>query len=158
MVAVSIRQEFSQHFRVPAREAFEWCTDYSPDDPALMGLKGKRRSKRISEDTLILDDTLYPEGKPVSKTKLIKIDSERMTYYNLHLSGPTKNSLYFYRIVPEGEGESRLDYTEYEVTYPDKPPTKKQLAEMAARSADSWKKEWGNLARAMEKDLRGKQS
>jgi len=28
MVAVSASQELSQHFKVPAREAFAWCIDY----------------------------------------------------------------------------------------------------------------------------------
>ena len=159
MVAVvSTRYEFSQHFRVPAAEAFVWCTDYSPDDHALMGLNGRRKSTRVSGDTIILDDTIYPAGKGVNKKKLIKIDPKRMTYYNVHFTGPTKYSLYFYQIVPDGEGESRLDYTAYEVSYPKKAPSKKQLADMAEAESVSWHKEWGNLAKAMERELRGKGS
>ena len=156
MVAVSIRYEFSQHFRVPAAEAYAWCTDYSPKDHALMGLKGRRKSTRISEDAVVLDDTIFPSGRAVRKTKLVRTDPKRMTYYNIHLTGPTKHSLYFYQIVPDGEGESRLDYTGYEVFYPKKAPTKEQLAEMAEAESVSWRREWGNLARAMENELRGK--
>ena len=156
LVAVSVRYEFSQHFRVPAAEAFRWCTDYSPTDHALMGLKGHRKSTRLSHDTIMLDDTIFSGGKGVRKKKLIRTDPNRMTYYNFHLTGPTKHSLYFYQIVPDGEGESRLDYTAYEVTYPKKAPTKIQLAGMAAAEAVNWRREWGNLAKAMEKELRGK--
>ena len=65
MVAVSIRYEFSQHFRATPAEAFAWCTDYSPNDHALMGLKGKRKSTKISEDAFLLDDTMFPSGKAV---------------------------------------------------------------------------------------------
>jgi hypothetical protein len=158
LVAVSTRYEFSQHFRVPAAEAFAWCTDYSPDDHALMGLKGKRKSKRVSEDAVILEDTIYPSGRAVTKTKLVRKDPKTLAYYNVHLTGPTRHSLYTYQIVPDGEGESRLDYTGYEVFYPKRAPTKSQLAEMAEAEAVSWNKEWGNLARAMEKELRGKRS
>jgi len=158
LVAVSIRHEFSQHFRVPAADAFAWCTDYSPTDHALMGLKGSRKSKRVSEDTVILDDTIYSSGKAVTKTKLVRTDAKRLSYYNIHLTGPTKHSLYFYQIVPDGDGESRLDYTGYEMCYPKKAPTKKQIAEMAEGESAVFRKEWGNLAKAMERELRGKRS
>jgi len=158
LVAVSVRYEFSQHFRVPAADAYRWATDYSPTDHALMGLKGKRKSTRVSHDTIMLDDTIFSGGKGVRKRKLVRTDPNRMTYYNFHLTGPTKHSLYFYQIVPDGEGESRLDYTAYEVTYPKKAPTQKQLADMAAVEAETWRREWGNLAKAMEKELRGKRS
>ncbi len=158
MVAVSTRYEFSQHFRVPPAEAFAWCTDYSPRDHALMGLKGKRMPTKTSEDAVVLDGTVFTSGKAVRKTKLVRKDPQRLTYYNIHLTGPTKHSLYFYQIVPDGEGESRLDYTGYEVFYPKKAPTKRQLAEMAEAESVVWRKEWGNLARAVEKELRGKRS
>ncbi len=158
MVAVSVKYEFSQHFRVPPMDAFRWCTDYSPTDYALMGLKGKRKSTRVSHDTIMLDDTIFSEGTGVRKKKLVRTDPERMTYYNIHLTGPTKHSLYFYQIVPDGEGESRLDYTAYEVTYPKKAPTQKQLADMAAVEAESWRRDWGNLAKAMEKEIGAKRS
>ncbi len=104
MVVVSTRYEFSQHFNAPAAEAFAWCTDYDPKDHNLMGLKGFRKVTRVSDDTILLEDTLYPNGKATTKKKLIKTDKERTTYFNLHLTGPNKNSLYFYRIIPEGPG------------------------------------------------------
>lgn len=156
MVAVSIKYEFSQHFRVPAKEAFAWATDYSPRDHALMGIKGDRKFKRVSDGALLLEDTLYHGKKSVTKKKLVRVDPKSHTYYNIHLSGPTKHSLYFYQIVPDGDGESRLDYIGYEVYYPKKAPSKKELAEIMAAESESWRREWGNLAKAMEKDLRGK--
>jgi hypothetical protein len=158
LVAVSIRYEFSQHFRVPPSEAFRWCTDYSPDDYALMGLKGSRKFKRVSDDAVLLDDTVYSAGRAVRKKKLVRIDPKRLTYFNVHLTGPTKHSLYFYQIVPDGDGESRLDYTGYEVYYPRIAPSKKRLADIAEAESVAWRKEWGNLAKAMERELRGKRS
>jgi len=155
LVAVSRRVEYSQHFKVSPQEAFDWCTDYDPDDQARMGLKGRRRFTRLAEDTFLLDDTVYRGNRPVRKTKLVKIDAKRMTYYNVHLTGPTRNSLYSYRIVPDGDGESRLDYTGYELTYPSKRPDERQLAKIEEAGAASWHHNWGNLAKAMEKELRG---
>ncbi|MGH9917618.1 MAG: hypothetical protein ACRD6W_01910, partial [Nitrososphaerales archaeon] len=86
MVIVSTRYEFSQHFNVPATQAFEWCTDYDPKDHNLMGLKGFRKVTKVSDDTVILEDTLYPQGKAVTKKKIIKIDKERMSYFNFHVT------------------------------------------------------------------------
>ena len=158
MVVVSTRYEFSQRFNVPAAQAFEWCTDYDPKDHNLMGLRGFRKVTRISDDTVMLEDTLYPKGKAVTKKKIVKVDRERMTYFNFHTTGANKNSLYFYRIIPEGEGRSRLEYTGYELTYPKKAPSKKQLAATAEADAAARTKEWGLLADAMERELRGKRS
>ena len=158
MVIVTLRYEFSQRFRVPAADAFDWLTDYSPRDHALMGHEGVRKVKRISDDTIILDDTVYPEGKAIRKKKLIKTDRKRLAYYNFHLTGPTKNSLYTYSIVPEGEGKSRLDYTAYEIFETSKAPTKMHLAVMAADEEVTWTREWGLLAKAMERELRKKRS
>jgi hypothetical protein len=156
LVVVSTRYEFSQPFKVPADQAFIWCTDYDSEDQTLMGLKGFRKVTRISDDTVILEDTLYPKGKAVTKKKLVKIDKERMTYFNFHMTGANKNSLYFYRIIPEGDGKSRLEYTGYELTYPKRAPTKKQLAAAAMADAASRTKEWGRLAEAMEREVRAK--
>ncbi|MDA4116525.1 MAG: hypothetical protein OK442_08230 [Thaumarchaeota archaeon] len=158
MVTVSTRYEFSQRFNVPAVQAFAWCTDYDSKDHNLMGLRGFRKVTRISDDTVILEDTLYPEGKAVTKKKIVKIDKERMTYFNFHTTGANKNSLYFYRIIPDGESKSRLEYTGYELTYPKKAPSKKQLAATAEADGAARTKEWGLLADAMEKELRGKRS
>ena len=71
MVVVSTRYEFSQPFKVPAAQAFRWCTDYDSEDHTLMGLRGFRKVTRVSDDTIILEDTLYPQGKAVTKKKLI---------------------------------------------------------------------------------------
>ena len=158
MVVVSTRYEFSQPFNVPAAQAFMWCTDYDSKDHNLMGLKGYRKVTKVSGDTVILQDTLYPQGKAETKKKLVKIDKERMTYFNFHLTGANKNSLYFYRIIAEGDGKSRLEYTGYELTYPKKAPTQKQLAAAAEADAAARTKEWGRLANAMERELRRKSS
>jgi len=155
---VTLRYEFSQHFRVPAKEAFEWLTDYSPRDHKLMGHEGERKVTQLSDDTIILDDTVYPDGKAVHKRKLIKTDRKRLAYYNFHLTGPTKNSLYTYSIVPEGEDESRLDYTAHEIFETKKAPSKMRLAVMAAEEEVTWTREWGLLAKAMERELRKKRS
>ena len=154
MVAVSTRYEFVQHFRVPEQPAFKWCTDYSSKDHELMGVEGNRKVTRVSDDTVILDDTVYSDGRPIHKRKLVRLDQERLTYYNINLTGPTRNSLYLYQILPDGDGESKLAYTAYELYYPKVAPSKRQLSEMVETHSVVWRGEWDNLAKAMEAELR----
>jgi hypothetical protein len=154
MVAVSTRYVFVQHFRVSSRQAFDWCTDYTSHDHELMGIQGSRRVTRVSSDTMILDDTVYSDGRPIRKRKLVRLDPERMTYYNVHLTGPTRNSLYSYQILPDGDVESKLVYTAYEVYYPRLAPTKQQVSEMVEGHSIVWRREWESLAKAMEAELR----
>jgi len=158
LVVVSTRYEFSQSFNVPARRAFAWCIDYDSEDHTLMGNKGFRKVTKISDDTVVLEDTIYRNGKPVTKKKLIKMDKERMTYFNFHVTGSNKNSLYFYRIIPKGKDKSRLEYTGYELTYPKKAPSKRELAATAKADDAARKREWGRLAKAMEREVRSKRT
>lgn len=37
MKPVSVMYHFSQRFLVPAKKAFDWCINFDPKDPELMG-------------------------------------------------------------------------------------------------------------------------
>ena len=101
------------------------CTDYDAKDHNLMGNKGYRKVTRVCpDDTVMLEDTLYPQGKAETKKKVIKDTKRRSTYFNFHLTGANKNSLYFYRIIPEGTASPGSNTRETEPTYPKKAPTK----------------------------------
>ena len=153
MVLVSTRYEFTQHFDVPAAKAFKWCIDYDPKDHNLMGNNGYRKVTWVADDTVLLEDTIFHNGRGETKKKVIRIDRENMIYFNFHLTGGNKNSIYFYRIIPEGKTKSRLEYTGYELTYPKKAPSKKQLAASARADDASRFKEWGLLAKAMKAEV-----
>lgn len=58
MASYTVHYKFSQRFNFPAQEVYRWCTDFQAGDIALMNEKGKRRVRRINEDTLVLTDTL----------------------------------------------------------------------------------------------------
>ncbi len=90
MVVVTTRYEFTQPFNVPAAQAFMWCTDYDAKDHNLMGNKGYRKVTRVSDDTVMLEDTLYPQGKAETKKKVIKRRQEKMTYFNFDLTVRTR--------------------------------------------------------------------
>ena len=154
MDSYSIHYGFSQRFDVPARAAFEWCVDYRPDDWGRMGKKGTRKIRRINEDTLILTDT-YPGGEaPVTKRRLVRLNPERLAWTNTHIGGPNRHSQFWYQIVEEGKGRSRLDFTGLQVNY-GKRPSDAKIAELAKelRADDSGM--WVLLAKEMRRDLHG---
>ena len=106
-MAYSLRYKFSQEFRVPAREAFEWCTSHDPNDLTLMGEVGTRSIDIISETTLILNDT-YRDGKTINERKrLVQLYPADLFWVSTHLIGPTKYSQFLYKISPESESSSR---------------------------------------------------
>lgn len=154
MALVSVRYKFSQKFAVPVEDAFAWSIDYEPDDWKRMGLEGKRRIKRLTDDAIILEDTRPTKGGPVTKTRLVRIDHERRSFSNTHVDGPTPHSQFWYEFFPEEDGGSRLDFTGLLLL-----PAKKKLSDAevtriaeAERKGDS--QIWRNLAKAMEADLR----
>ena len=154
MALVSVRYKFSQKFAVPVEDAFAWSIDYEPDDWKRMGLEGKRKIKRLTDDAIILEDTRPTEGGPVTKTRLVRIVHERRSFSNTHVDGPTPHSQFWYEFFPEEDGGSRLDFTGLLLL-----PTKKRLSDAeVARMAEAERKGdsqiWRNLAKAMEADLR----
>lgn len=154
MVLVPIRYSFTQKFSVPAEEAFRWAIDYDPDDLALIGVEGRRKVNKLSEDTFILDDARKTEEGWVEKTRLVRIDPERRRFTNTHIGGPTLHSQFWYEFFPEGKGASRLEFTGL-LLYPSgKELSPKEVAKMAAAERKGDSQIWKNLAKAMEADLK----
>jgi len=153
MLASSATYRFSQHFRVSAREAYEWCTDYRPDDLTLMGENGTRGIQRLTQDTLILTEIVKIAGRKMRKLKLIKLNPSELEWYNVQLVGPNKHSEFLYKIHPEGRNASRLDFTGLLVVYSNRKVPRNRLRRIAniERGYDS--KAWVRLAKAMENDL-----
>jgi hypothetical protein len=154
MDSYSIHYSFSQRFHVPARAAFDWCVDYRPDDWERMGKRGTRKIRRINEDTLVLTDTYPGQRGPVTKTRLVRLNPQLLAWTNTHIAGPNRHSQFWYQIVEEGKGRSRLDFTGLQVNY-GKRPSATTIAEMAGELRNDDSRMWVLLAREMHKDLRG---
>ncbi len=153
MPLITVEFEFSQRFKVPAREAYAWATDYRPDDWTLMGRRGRRRIDRVCDNTLVLTDTVEaPGGQRVTKKRHIRLYPERLTWINTHLSGPNRHSQFLYEITPDGRSASRLRFTGREVRKAG-PMTARQIAALAADERKADAALWKRLARAMEADL-----
>ena len=113
MVLIPVRYSFSQRFSVPVEKSFTWSLDYDPNDFVLMGLDGRRKIKKLADDTFILEDTRRTERGLVKKTRLIRVNHARRAFTNTHIAGPTPYSQFWYEFFPEKDGESRLDFTGY---------------------------------------------
>lgn len=153
MALVPVRYHFTQKFSVPVEAAFRWAIDYDPSDFKLMGIEGRRKIQRLSEDTVVLVDATKTEKGWVEKTRLVRIIPERWAYTNTHVGGPTLHSQFWYEFFPEGDGGSRLEFTGL-LLYPSKKRLSKEEAAaiaVAEKNADS--KLWKLLARAMEADM-----
>lgn len=110
MPVVSLRYRFRQNLGVPARAAFEWATDFEPEDGRLFSRTTKRAVRRLTRDTMILTDLTYPEGRPRRIRRLVRIDPRTMAWTNTHLDGPFRHSQFWYRIVPHGRNASHLEF------------------------------------------------
>ena len=112
MPAASVAYHFSQRFPCPARELFEWATDFDGEDLARMGHPGTRKVRWLCNDTVVLTDAAPgASGKKVIKTKLVRIYRRQRTWTNTHLSGPNVHSQFLYQIVEEAPERCRLDFS-----------------------------------------------
>ncbi len=152
MPLVSLRFDFTQRFRRPAREVYAWATDYRPDDPAgVMGLEGSRRVEWLGPDTLLLTDRLGPPGERVAKKKLVRLYPERLAWTSTHLSGPNKHSQFLYELFPDGPRACRLVFTGSQAIYPDEAPPPGEVRALARKVRDQDAALWRRLAAALDR-------
>lgn len=150
----SIRYCFSQRFSVPARKAYKWCTDYSPEDHALMGDKAaERQITRVTDTTIILTDIFHTSSGPVEKQKLVQLYPDRLRWVSTHLTGPHKYSQFIYEISAEGNAASRLDFTALHLEYEKEKLDSEDIKSLAGRLKEEDSAAWKLLARAMTKEL-----
>jgi hypothetical protein len=156
MAHYTVHYRFSQSFPFSPQDAYAWAADYDPDDFTLMGKDGRRRIQRIDQDTLILDDTVFEDGRTTRKRRLIRLFPELLTLTNTRLSSPNKHSQFIYQFVAEGEGGSRLEFTGAQVNEAERRPTPAKIAALAEEYTRVDSGLWVHLTRAMGKDLAGR--
>ncbi|MGP8077698.1 MAG: hypothetical protein ACLQD8_00850 [Thermoplasmata archaeon] len=110
MAISSLRYQFRQPFRVAARSAYAWCTDFESDDGKFFAERWERSVRRLAGDALVLTDTTYPGGRARRIHRLVRLDPSELAWTNTHLDGPFQHSQYWYRIVPDGPRTSHLEF------------------------------------------------
>ena len=153
MNAYTVKYGFSQGFNVSAQKAFDWCTDYRPSDLALMKEKGERRIQRITEDAIVLTETVHKVGMTIRKKKVVRLNKPKRSWTNTHVSGPNLYSQFLYEIVSVGKNKSRLNFTGLLICYSKAALTKRTLSRMAASERQVDSRAWRHLAAAMTADL-----
>ncbi len=145
---------FNQNFEVSAVRAFEWCTNYSPDDMKLMQEENATREiQHISDTIIILTDTYVVKEKSIVKQKLVCLYPDRLMWTSTHLSGPNRYSQFLYEITPQGEQQSCFKFIGLYIDY-----DMKDEGGAVAKLSDELKKmdsaNWKNLAKEMDKELK----
>jgi len=151
----SYRYSFRQTFEVPARRAFEWCTDFSPEDGPLFEQRWIRSVKRLSDDTVVLTDRTFPKGKLRRIHRLVRIDAQRLAWTNTHLDGPFRHSQFWYRVVPDEARRSHLEFDGFQLENVARGPTPRGIArrsrELRTNDSRLWRE---RLAPALQAELR----
>ena len=148
----SVKYHFNQILDIPAKEAFDWCTDYQPNDLLLMKLKGNRRIRKVTNDTLILTETMPERNRKVTKTKLVRLNKAQLSWTNTHITGPYRHSQFLYQLVPDGRKRSRLYFTGLMVHYSKRRLSRGQLQKIARTVRDGDSTTWHHLATAIQKE------
>jgi len=152
---ISIYYRFQQQFRVSAREAYAWCTKYTPDDHALMAEENAiRKVETLTLRTLILTDTFLAgtEGQ-VEKQKLVQLYPEMLFWTSTHLSGPAMHSQFIYQITAQGENESCLDFTGIFLDHTHEALSESDIICLTEKECKNDQAAWALLAKAMEQEL-----
>jgi len=149
----SISYAFAQRLSAPAKAAFDWCTDYQPYDLTIMKENGKRDVLKITDDTILLTETMKKNGRSIKKTKLVRLNKPSLSWTNTHVAGPNHHSQFLYKIVPEGKKRSRLYFQGLLIQYSRKPMSVRQLRKIAKDERRGDSTVWHHLAAALRNDL-----
>ncbi len=150
-----VHYNFTQSFSQPARKAYKWCTDFTPEDQALMQEKNAARDvQQLTKNTVILTDRFNKEGETMVKQKLVCLYPDRLMWTSTHLTGPAKHSQFIYEITPETKTTSSLRFTAMHIAYEIEEGSDNIQTNLLA---ESLRKEdsnvWKNLANEMKKEL-----
>jgi hypothetical protein len=156
LYAQSVKYGFNQSLALPAKEAFDWCTDYQPYDLAMMKERGRRFIRKISTDTILLTESMPKKNRTIRKTKLVRLNRPELSWTNTHMSGPNRYSQFLYKIIPEGKTSSRLFFRGLYVCYSGKPIPRKQLERIGREERRADSTAWRHLAAAMRKENAGR--
>jgi hypothetical protein len=149
-MALAVRYYFIQRFAVSAQSAFDWCTNFDPEDHLLMGdANAKRQVSHITNDTIILNDFFASPSGPIEKQKLVQLYPSKLSWTSTHLTGPNKYSQFLYKITSQGKGFSTLNFTGLHIEYDEKADTKLLADRLCKEDAAAWKL----LAEAMVKEF-----
>jgi hypothetical protein len=149
-----VQYQFSQRFNLPARKAYQWCTDFTSKDPALMKEKDTTRDiRQLTENTFILTDKFHVGGKTTAKQKLVCLYPNRLMWTSTHLKGPAEHSQFIYEIKSMTKTTSRLKFTALHIARNIKESdSETDIEKLAATLRKEDSEVWRILAKEMKKE------
>lgn len=154
MTTISLRYSFRQPLRASAPRAYAWCTDFDPTDASLFGDRRTRVVRRIASDALLMTDVTYPKGERRSIRRLVRLFPEEMAWTNTHLTGPFRNSQFWYRVVPDGPRRSHLEFHGLKLESHPRAPSAAEVERLARENRRSDSATWRRkLAPALAREL-----
>ena len=147
--------------RLPASRdrVYRWATDYRPGDLELMGLKARRKVRRVAKDLILLTDIFASDpfsptpGERTTKVKLVHLYPNRWSWTSTHVAGPAMYSQFLYELLPEGRTACRIRYTGVQVESATSTTGDDSLTSRARTLTREDSQGWRRFARAMAKDL-----
>jgi hypothetical protein len=151
---VTIRYKFSQNFTVPSKQAYLWCTDFSPQDSQLLScLLTERQVVSLSEGLILLTDISRTAQNIVEKQKIVHLYPDKLSWVLTHITGPTKHSQFRYEIIEDANG-CHLNYEALHVEYEKDDMVQDEKLQLAKTLCKKDSDMWQFLAIAMQQDFR----
>lgn len=142
--------EFRSQFQAPVRFVFDWCTDYTPEDPVLEKDNYTRRIlSRTSRKVVYEDLSDSPDGWMWSRQQVSLHPPNR---WHAEAMGNHRTWSIDYELVERARGVTEMLFRgERRATFPgEKNPPK-------ARLEGELRQSWKNFAKALERDYRAHQ-
>ncbi|NLE03619.1 MAG: hypothetical protein GX638_02305 [Crenarchaeota archaeon] len=153
-MSCAVRYHFIQKFSIPAKRAYEWCTDYSSEDFSLIkNSNGKRKIEKIAAGVIILIDTFQTQNGTVKKKKLIHLYPAQLQWVSTHLSGLNKYSQFVYSISEDENCTSFLDFNALHYEYEKENLDAFQIKLLTDKLCREDSNIWRLFAKAMDKEL-----
>ena len=150
----TISYHFSQSFPVSAQKAYQWSTDFTPQDHSLMGeVNAERQVIHLSDGVLVLKEIFHSSSGNIEKQKLVHIYPDQFSWVSTHLTGPNKYSQFIYEISAKGNNASRLNFTAHHIEHKKETMSKTDIVLFADKLCKYDSNVWKLLAKAMENEL-----
>ena len=154
IIPTVIPYSFSQSFQVTSQKAYEWSTDFTADDHTLMGEKEtKRQVMHLSDNIIILKETLHTDSGDIAKQKLVHLYPNQLSWVSTHLTGPNKHSQFIYKMSAKDHNASYLSFNAHHIEYQKEFMTTEEIAFLKGKLCNYDLNVWKLLAKAMEKEL-----
>jgi hypothetical protein len=136
----------SKTINAPAKFVYEWCTDFSEDDPKITGSSSKRIIvEKTKKKAIYVVNYTGSDGKQKTNVNIVSLNPAKS--WHLDQFGQEDNETGDYKITSLGKNKTRLDMTFKEKW--------KDIAKIPSikEQRDGTEEFWDKLVSALEKDF-----